>query len=58
MEVALPFVAHMAFLVVALGSFALGVALLFRPSGAQRYFVAPLLLAAGVWLLHSALVRL
>ncbi len=58
MEVALPFLAHMAFLMVGLGSIALAIALLTRSAGVKQYIMAPALLAFGIWLLHSAVVRL
>ncbi len=58
MEVALPFVAHMAFLMVGLGSLALGVLLLTRSVGAGRFLAAPLLLVIGVWLFYRVIVRL
>ena len=58
MEVALPFMAHLAFLMIALGSFALGFVLLTRRTGAQQFLAAPALLALGVWFLHRVIVTI
>ncbi len=57
MEAALPFLAHLAFLGVALGSFLLGILLLTRRSGVWQYLAGPALLLVGVWCLYRAITR-